>query len=376
MKPLRIIWNTALLLCLVFAPFARLAAAEKKAGKLERIRISADGKDFVRGKTAERFLVWGVNYDHDRDSRLLEDYWTTEWPTVVEDFQEIKALGANTVRIHLQLAKFMRTPTEPDKAALKQLDKLLKLAEDTGLYLDLTGLGCYHLKDVPTWYDSLSESERWNVQARFWEAIAKTCAKSNAVFCYDLMNEPIMAGGKRDEKHPWLAGELGGNYFVQRLTLDAAGRDDKEIAKAWVNQLSAAIRKVDKGHLITVGVIPWVQSFPTAKPLFYSPEASANLDFVSVHFYPKKNELAQTIKALKAYDIGKPLVIEETFPLSCGFDEMTDFIHQSRPVADGWISFYWGKRADEYAQSKDFIDQMMKEWLTRYQSLGREILGQ
>ena len=27
-----------------------------------------------------------------------------------------------------------------------------------GLYLDLTGLGCYHKKDVPAWYDKLAET--------------------------------------------------------------------------------------------------------------------------------------------------------------------------------------------------------------------------
>ena len=49
------------------------------------------------------------------------------------------------------------------------------VAERTGLYLDLTGLGCYHKQDVPAWYDQLSEPERWAVQARFWAAIARTC---------------------------------------------------------------------------------------------------------------------------------------------------------------------------------------------------------
>ena len=48
----------------------------------------------------------------------------------------------------------------------------MKLAEATGLYLDITGLGCYHKKDVPEWYDKLDESDRWAAQAKFWEAVA------------------------------------------------------------------------------------------------------------------------------------------------------------------------------------------------------------
>ena len=50
---------------------------------------------------------------------------------------------------------------------------LVRLAEETGLYLDVTGLGCYHRGDVPAWYDALDEAARWDVQARFWSAVAK-----------------------------------------------------------------------------------------------------------------------------------------------------------------------------------------------------------
>ena len=66
----------------------------------------------------------------------------------------------------------MDGPDKPNEKALDRLGKLLELAEKERLYLDLTGLGCYHKKDVPAWYDKLSEKDRWDVQARFWEAVA------------------------------------------------------------------------------------------------------------------------------------------------------------------------------------------------------------
>ena len=265
-------------------------------------------------------MVWGVNYDHDGAGRLLEDYWEKEWATVIEDFQEIKALGANVVRIHLQLARFMDAAAQPNEANLARLGKLVRLAEETGLYLDVTGLGCYHKQDVPKWYDALDESARWDVQARFWRAVARVCASSPAIFCYDLMNEPVVSGG--DAKDDWLPGKpLGGKYFVQRITTDAQGRDDKEIARDWIKKLEDAIRSVDERHMLTVGVIPWAQVFKGAKPLFYSSEAGGPLDFVSIHFYPKAGKLDDDLAALKVYEIGKPLVIEEIFPLSASYDE-------------------------------------------------------
>jgi len=351
-----------------------LAQSPQPESKMELIRPSDDGSGFVRAESGAKFLAWGFNYDHDDPGRLLEDYWHKEWATVVEDFKEIKALGANVVRIHPQIAKFMQTPTEPNEASLEQLARLVELAEQTALYLDITGLGCYHKKDVPEWYDTMDEAARWDVQARFWEAVAKICAGSPAIFCYDLMNEPILPGADKAETE-WLAGEFGGKNFVQRITLDLDGRTREKVAKAWVDKLVAAIRKHDQRHMITVGVIPWAHVWPNAKPFFYSKQVGENLDFASVHFYPKKGEVEKALKALAVYDVGKPLVIEETSPLWCGQEDFRRFFDGSREIADGWIGFYWGTTIDEYARRKDDIAAgIMKEWLEFFRTQGPEIL--
>lgn len=75
------------------------------------------------------------------------------------DFAEMSRLGANVARIHLQLGRFMQGPAEPNVAALDQLGRLAKLAEEERLYLDLTGLACYHKADVPAWYDGTLRRE-------------------------------------------------------------------------------------------------------------------------------------------------------------------------------------------------------------------------
>lgn len=330
----------------------------------EFIQVGGDGTYFVTAQSNDRFIVWGVNYDHDAAGRLIEDYWHDEWETVVEDFKEIKKLGANVVRVHLQLPKFMTSPATPDRRNLDQLRRLVHLAEDLDLYLDVTGLGCYHKQDVPEWYDNLDEKSRWEVQAAFWKAVANVCRDSPAIFCYDLMNEPIIGGGENPDE--WLAGKLGDKYFVQRLTLDTAGRSRQEIAGAWVKTLTSAIREVDDRHMITVGVIPWAQSFKGAKPLFYAPGVGDSLDFVSVHFYPEKGKHEDTLAALRVYEIGKPLVIEEIFPLRAGLDETDKFIKSSQEFTDGWISFYWGKTVDEYEDEKTIAAAMMRAWLVYF----------
>ncbi len=329
--------------------------------ELEAIRVADDGRSFVGAQTGKKFVAWGVNYDHDEQGRLIEDYWRDEWETVQADFEEIKLLGANVVRIHLQFGKFMNSPSEPDAKNLEQLAKLVDLAESTGLYLNITGLGCYHRKDVPPWYDLLDEEQRWDAQATFWQAIATVCHQSPALFCFDLMNEPILPGTKVETE--WLAGELGGKLFVQRIALELGERTREEVAAHWVKKLTDAIRKVDSQHMLTVGVIPWAHVFKGAKPLFYAPTVGEPLDFVSVHFYPKTGKVDEALEALRVYEIGKPLVIEEIFPLEATIEEVDKFILGSKPFVDGWVSFYWGSTITEYEQQGDIRGAIVASWL-------------
>jgi hypothetical protein len=354
----------------LFDTYKQTKPAESPSAQatLEHIRVSDDGRGFVT-ETGSRFTPWGFNYDHDETGRLIEDYWSAEWSKVEEDFREMRQLGANVVRIHLQLGKFMQGPAEPNAASLAMLARLVEVAERERLYLDVTGLACYHKPDVPAWYDGLPEQARWEVQACFWEAVAGRCAESPAVFCYDLMNEPVAPGDKKETD--WLLGELDGKYFVQRISLDLSDRTSQQVAKAWVNRMVKAVRSRDRRHLITVGVIPWVQFFPKAKPLFYSKEVAKNLDFASVHFYPETGKVDQAVTALAAYNIGKPVVIEETFPLKCSVSELDGFFEKSRATACGWIGFYWGKTPAEYRGSDKPSDALTLAWLDLFQKQGR-----
>tara|TARA_R110002111_G_scaffold256979_3_gene324680 strand:- start:784 stop:1845 length:1062 start_codon:yes stop_codon:yes gene_type:complete len=352
-----------------------MSANPLTAAELDWIQVSPDGKSFVTAKEQKPFVPWGFNYDHDRDGQLLEDYWNTDWKSVAQDFAEMKQLGANVVRIHIQFGKFMSAPDQPREAALKKLGELLALAERTGLYLDLTGLGCYHKQDVPAWYDQLSDAERWQAQAHFWSAVAKECANSPAIFCYDLMNEPVVQAGKK-RGTDWLGPALAGKHFVQRITLGPDERPRPEIAAAWIKMLVEAIRKQDQRHLITVGLVPWSLERPGLQSGFVPDKISAHLDFICVHLYPEKGKVDAALKTLKGFDVGKPLVIEETFPLKSSPEEFEDFLQKSKQDADGWIGFYWGKTHDEYKQGKTIVDAIMAGWLEFFLKQGPQFKGE
>jgi len=224
---------TILLLCaLALACVDSVFAA---SSRMARVKISANQKSFVLTASDRAFIPWGFNYDHDENGRLMEDYWQREWAKVEEDFREMKQLGANVVRVHLQLGKFMTSEEQPNRQALRRLARLLRLSERLGLYLDITGLGCYHKKDVPAWYETLSEERRWAVPARFWQAIARQCKDSPAIFCYDLMNEPVVPGGG-DQRQDWLGPPFAGKHFVQFVTLDIRGRKRSDVAQQWISR--------------------------------------------------------------------------------------------------------------------------------------------
>jgi len=341
-----------------------------QADEMPWIVVSKDKKNFALEPSKPLFVPWGFNYDHDSQGRLLEDYWEDEWPTVEAHFGQMKKLGANVVRVHLQLGKFMNGPDKENEKALDRLGKLLALAERLRLYLDMTGLGCYHKKDVPAWYDKLSEKERWAAQTCFWKAIAGRCAKSPAVFCYDLMNEPVVPGGKRGD---WLGSAFAGKHFVQFITLDQADRPRPEIAQQWIHHLTAAIREKDKRHLITLGLVDWSLDRPGLTSGFVPEKVVADLDFVSVHLYPKKGKVKDALDTLAGFVVGKPVLIEETFPLACSPQELEEFIEGSRKQAAGWIGFYWGKTPDELRRSKTISDALTLGWLELFEKKAKAL---
>ncbi|WP_442484715.1 cellulase family glycosylhydrolase [Aeoliella sp. SH292] len=304
--------------------FLVLLAVTTTATAMEPVKLAPEGRGFVLSPSGERFVPWGHNYASvDLMERLAAD------PARVErEFAEMRAAGTTVARVHPEMPRFFKGPGEIDERAIKQLEQLLAIAEKSGVRLMITGLACYQINDRMEWYDSMSEEDRWKTQAQFWETIARTCAESPAVFAYDLVNEPGAVGPAAEG---WYLGRMGDVEFCQRLSLDAKGRSGDEIFAAWTKQMVEAIREHDKERLVTMGMLP----FPGAYKV-----AAEQLDFVSPHLYPKTGKVAEEIELLKRFDWGKPIVIGETFPLSCGADDLRAFLLQSRPHAQGWIG-HW-----------------------------------
>jgi Cellulase (glycosyl hydrolase family 5) len=335
-------------------------------------RIAVAGAKFVTSDSGSLFTPWGFNYDRDSRYRLLEEYWGSEWSKVDKDFRAMRALGANVVRIHLQYHQFMNAPNSPDQRNLARLRDLVDLAQNLGIYLEITGLCSYRPENDPLWYVNLSERDRWIAQAQFWGTIARTLADRPGIFAFNLMNEPIVSGDQL-KQGAWVhTNSIQGLHYNNYINLDPKGRDRASIASAWIDQMRGAIRKYDKQRLITLGLFPL---FGSANATGFGPKRiSSQLDFISVHLYPEAGRVRESLKLLKQYQVGLPILIGETFPLKCGIIDYAQFLRSSHDIADGWLSFYWGDSGPKRSDSATRVPDDVQRSLDAFRAFRQELL--
>jgi hypothetical protein len=334
------------------------------AAGMETVKVAPDKKGFILHPSGDRYIPWGHNYASvDILDRLAKD------PARVErEFTEMKAAGTTVARIHPEMPRILAGADKADPNALDQLRKLLRIAENSGIHLKITGLACYKIKDRMAWYDSMDEQDRWKTHAFLWETIARTCAESPTVFAYDLVNEPA-AVGKRDDG--WYMGKMGEVEFCQRLSLDPGKRNGDDIFREWTKRMVAAIRKHDQTHLITMGMLPFPGAYKAC---------AEQLDFVSPHLYPKTGKVDEEIKLLKQFDWGKPIVIGETFPLSCGADDERDFLLKTRDFAHGWMGHWPDESPATLAEMKKtgkatIHSAIWLSWVDLFKEVGPQMTG-
>jgi len=122
-----------------------------------------------------------------------------------------------------------------------------------------------------------------------------------------------------------------------------------------------------------VGLVDWSLDRKGLTSGFVPEKVADDLDFVSVHLYPKAGKVNKALGTLAGFAVGKPVLIEETFPLACSPKELEEFIEGSKKHAAGWIGFYWGKPPEELRQSKTISDALTLGWLELFEKRAKAL---
>lgn len=271
-----------------------------------------DNKVLLRGVGLGNWLLpegymWKFGHDGDRPrkiEKIVSDligeekaniFWQQFRKNYIteEDIKKIAALGFNSVRPALNARLFM---TEEDSAVFVEesfvlLDSLISRCKRNGIYVIIDMHGApggqtgANIDDSPNdkpelFMDQLNQDKL----LKLWVKIAKRYNNEPTVAAYDLLNEPLPGNTGAAEKY---------GHLVEPL----------------YKRLTAAIREVDKKHMITVEGVNWANDWS----IFGQP-FDDNLIY-QFHYYcwnrpDNLNDISQYIKLRKK--LNAPVWVGET----------------------------------------------------------------
>ena len=326
-------------------------------------RITVRGDRLYAG--ARPWHAWGMNWgvgDHEPVIDYFNNPTARNLAVLSAELRTARGIGANSMRIYLQLGQVMATPTQPRQRTLTALRQLLALAETDGIYLDITGDLVWQPSRAPAWYDRMNRQQRWQAQARFWKAVAHTAASSPAVLCYELTSEPIIS-----PTPGYYFGQIGRWYFVQSIAT-RTGSGVYKLARSWTALLAGAVRLQDD-RPVTIGLLP----------LTGGPFAPANiadlLDMLVVHEYPTTGQTPQAIALIHSFAaFHEPVLLGETSLLSDNAATQGAFLTRAAPDLAGAFEFFDGR--DPWTiTAKTIYDALYQAGLEQFIALRPQLIA-
>jgi len=287
--------------------------------KLPKILVAEDGRTF-KTEDGKPFVPFGVNYFRPGMGWAPQLWKTFDETAFREDFALMRDAGVNCVRVFLTYGSFLTEKGKIDPEGLAKFDKLLDIAEDYGIYIHPTGPDHWEgpgiLENHAKIHERFTDDEILDMTTLFWKEFAARYKGRNAIFAYDLLNEPSIPwdvpsmrpkwnlwlknhyqsaedfATKRNipvETVTWGSEDAPKDFLNRELILDYQ-RFREELADHWTKIQVEAIKSVDPHALVTVGLIQW--SVPTVLPglqhyaAFRPSRQAPYLDFMEIHFYP------------------------------------------------------------------------------------------
>ena len=327
-------------------------------------RISVHGGELLAGSRPWR--AWGFNWgvgDHAPVIAYFDDPTAANFAVLRSELATARALGANSMRIYLQLGQVMATPTQPRQRTLTALQRLLALAQSDDIYLDITGDLVWHPSHQPAWYAQMPDQQRWQVQARFWTAVAHAASSSPAVLCYELTSEPLVA-----TTPGYYYGRMGDWYFVQSIAT-ATGTQADHLARAWTRLMANAVRAQDD-RPVTIGLLP------TTTGAFAPANIAGLLDMLIVHDYPTTGQAPAAAALIRSYAAShKPVLLGETCILDDNATTQDQFLTDAAPYLTGAFEFFNGQDPNTM-QIHSIPDALYKVSVQQFEALRPLLLAQ
>lgn len=252
------------------------------------------------------------------------EFWKHYYKAMVDeaDFQFLKSLGINTIRIPFNYRIFEddQNPYMYKQQGFVEIDRILELCKKYELFavLDLHAAAG---GQNPDWHsdNALGESLFWEYAdfrrraIALWKHIARRYASNRWIAGYDLLNEPVVL------------------------------HRDKQILNRFFSELIREIRTVDKNHVLFVEGDMYSSRFELFAP-FEDPNVAC-----SFHYYPFLHQHESSKKTQK------DRIIDTLFAIVTLQDI---FERLKRPVWCGETGalFNAGKRAQQESMLNDMLD--------------------
>ena len=227
---------------------------------------SFNANDLIRAENDKiivankQYIIKGINYyPKDLPWAMFSDAFDA---SIIEaDFNHIKKIGLNTVRIFVPYAEFGKSNVSKEK--LNKLEQVLDIAQKQQLKVIVTLFDFYGDYTVLNWTETHSHARE----------IVSAFKNHTAILAWDVKDEP---------------------------DLDFKTRGKLEVTE-WLVQMLALIKEIDKNHMVTVG---WGK-------LENAHLLKNEVDIVSYHYYKSATSFIKKYKLLKARIPNKPLVLQE-----------------------------------------------------------------
>jgi hypothetical protein len=206
--------------------------------------------------------------------------------------------------------------------------------------------------------------ERWQVQARFWTAVAHAATTSPAVLCYELTSEPIVS-----PTPGYYYGHLGDKYFVQSIAT-ATGPQAMSLARAWTRLMANSVHAQDD-RPVTIGLRP-----VTTGP--FAPQNIADLlDMLIIHQYPTTRQAPTAISLIQSFAAShKPVLLGETYMLHDDPATQDQFLTGAAPYLTGAFEFFDGRDPTTIQPPLTMYDAIYQKTLEQFIALRPLLLAQ